>query len=80
MPPAGTPPPAVHGMRNWLREGGIGASIGLVVAAQTLTHATIAFAPLGLDATEKAFAIALGASAPRRRRVSAWRCCPARGR
>ena len=54
---------ASPGLRHWLREGGAGTHAGLVAAAQTLTHAMIAFAPLGAAAAETAMAIALAASA-----------------
>ncbi len=49
--------------RTWLREARAGANAGLVAAAQTLTHAMIAFAPLGAAAAETGMAIALASSA-----------------
>jgi MFS superfamily sulfate permease-like transporter len=51
------------GVQHRLREAGAGTHAGLVAAAQTLTHAVIAFAPLGAASAETAMAVALGCSA-----------------
>ncbi|WP_372623571.1 SulP family inorganic anion transporter [Falsiroseomonas sp.] len=49
--------------QEWMREAGAGASTGLVVAAQSLTHGMLAFAPLGTGATATGMAVALAVSA-----------------
>ncbi|WP_207538717.1 SulP family inorganic anion transporter [Sabulicella rubraurantiaca] len=48
---------------EWSQEAGAGVSTGLVVAAQSLTHGMVAFAPLGVAAAATGMGVALAVSA-----------------